>query len=73
MTPRALRRTLALAIAERPGGLLAAKIALEHISVATTEGYAARPGGSQRLFHSEIEQAEHEHHLQLTVEAFRDA
>ncbi|CAO0837554.1 Integrase OS=Streptomyces microflavus OX=1919 GN=Smic_07850 PE=4 SV=1 [Streptomyces microflavus] len=39
-----LRRTLALSIAARPGGLLAAKIALKHISVATTEGYAAHPG-----------------------------
>ncbi|MFE2319785.1 hypothetical protein ACFXC8_43135 [Streptomyces sp. NPDC059441] len=69
---RMLRRTLAQAIAERPGGLLAAKIALKHISVATTEGYAARPGGSQRLFLAEIEEAEDHHHVRLTVEAFRD-
>jgi hypothetical protein len=55
------------------GGLLAAKVALKHISVATTEGYAARPGGSQRLFLAEIHQAEEEHHLALTVEAFREA
>jgi hypothetical protein len=68
---RMLRRTLALAIAERPGGLLAAKVALKHISVVTTEGYA-RPGGSQRLFHAEIEEAEESHHVQLTVEAFRE-
>lgn len=69
---RMLRRTLALSIAERPGGLLAAKVALKHISVATTEGYAARPGGSQRLFHAEMQEAEEAHHVQLTVEAFRD-
>jgi hypothetical protein len=37
-------RTIAQEIAYRPGGLLAAKIALKHVSVATTEGYAARPG-----------------------------
>lgn len=72
LNARMLRRTLSLAIAERPGGLLAAKVALKHISVATTEGYAARPGGSQRLFHAEIEEAEEAHHVQLTVEAFRD-
>ncbi|MBK3623293.1 integrase [Streptomyces sp. MBT49] len=72
-SPRMLRRTLALSIAERPGGLLAAKIALKHISVATTEGYAARPGGSQRLFHAEMQTAEEEHHMKLTVQAFRDA
>jgi len=70
---RMLRRSLSLSIAQRPGGLLAAKIALKHISVATTEGYAARPGGSQRLFLAEMESAEEEHHLQLTVEAFREA
>lgn len=69
---RMLRRTLAQAIAGRPGGLLAAKVALKHISVATTEGYAARPGGSQRLFLAEIGEAKGEHHVRLTVQAFRD-
>ncbi|MFJ5733952.1 hypothetical protein [Streptomyces microflavus] len=41
---------LALSIAKRPGGLLAAKVALKPISVATTERYTVRPGvgGSQR-------------------------
>lgn len=72
VSARALRRTLALSIAQRPGGLLAAKIALKHISVATTEGYAAQPGGSQRMFLAEVEEAEQDHHVQLTVEAFRD-
>jgi len=42
VNPRMLRRTLAVELAYRPGGLLAAKIHLKHISVATTEGYAAR-------------------------------
>jgi integrase len=40
VTPRMLRRTLARELAYRPGGLLAAKLHLKHISVATTEGYA---------------------------------
>jgi len=48
-------------------------LALKHISVATTEGYAARSGGSQRIFHAEVEAAEEEEHLELTVQAFRDA
>ncbi|MEU9367167.1 hypothetical protein AB0D71_21120 [Streptomyces avermitilis] len=72
---RMLRRTLAQAIAERPGGLLAAKVTLKHISVATTEGCAARPGGSQRLFIAEVEEAEEaedEHHVRLTVQACDD-
>jgi integrase len=38
VTPRMLRRTLAIELAYRPGGLLAAKLHLKHISVATTEG-----------------------------------
>lgn len=32
----------------------------------------ARPGGSQRLFQAEIEEAEETHHIALTVQAFRD-
>ncbi len=53
VTPQALRRTLALQLAHRPGGLLAAKIHLKHVSVATTEGRyparaAPRPGCSPR-------------------------
>jgi hypothetical protein len=43
---RMLRRTLAHELAYRPGGLLATKFALKHASVATTEGYSARPGGA---------------------------
>jgi integrase len=42
---RMLRRTLAQELAQRPGGLLAAKIHLKHVS--TSEGYTNRPGGSQ--------------------------
>ncbi|MEU6190242.1 hypothetical protein [Nocardia sp. NPDC047038] len=69
---RMLGRTLALELAQRPGGLLAAKIARKHVSVTTTEGYAARPGGSQAMFHAEVRQAEHDHHLRLTVEAYEE-
>jgi integrase len=45
---RMLRRTLAIELAYRPGGLLAAKVALKHISVVTTEGYAGRPGSARQ-------------------------
>ena len=54
VNPRALRRTLALSIAQRPHGLMAAKVHLKHVSVATTEGYAARPGGHQAAFLAEV-------------------
>jgi hypothetical protein len=45
LTLRMLRRKLAIGLAYRPGGLLAAKIYLHHVSTATTEGYASRPRG----------------------------
>ncbi|WP_216907610.1 site-specific integrase [Nocardia noduli] len=67
-----LRRTLALELAHRPGGVLAAKVHLKHISVATTEGYAARPGGSQTLFLTEIAHEESRRNQQLTMQAFED-
>ncbi|WP_205327622.1 hypothetical protein [Glycomyces sp. YM15] len=68
--PQALRRTLALMIAQRPHGLMAAKVQLKHISVATTEGYAARPGGHQAAFLAEVSAVEEAEHTRLTVEAY---
>jgi hypothetical protein len=67
-----LRRTLALTIAQRPHGLMAAKIHLKHVSVATTEGYAARPGGQQAAFIAELSAEEEAEHLRLTAAAYRD-
>jgi hypothetical protein len=72
INPRTLRRTLALAIAQRPHGLMAAKVHLKHVSVATTEGYAARPGGQQAAFIAEISAEEEAEHLRLTVAAYHD-
>ncbi|MER5569158.1 hypothetical protein ABT083_23505 [Streptomyces goshikiensis] len=69
---RMLRRTLSLMLAHRPGGLLAAKIQLKHVSVVTTEGYAARPGGAQGTLLAEMRKAEKDHHLQLTADAYHD-
>jgi integrase len=62
---RMLRRTLAVELAYRPGGLLAAKVHLKHVSVVTTEGYANRPGGSQSRFLSEIGKEEQRRNLDL--------
>lgn len=72
VNPQALRRTLALAIAQRPHGLMAAKVALKHVSVATSEGYAARPGGQQAAFLADVTAAEDAEHLRLTVIAYDD-
>jgi hypothetical protein len=72
VTPQALRRTLALQLAHRPGGLLAAKIHLKHVIVATTEGYAARPGGAQARLLAEINTEETERNLGLALTEFRN-
>jgi hypothetical protein len=61
-----VRRTLALELARRPHGLLAAKVHLKHISIATTEGYAARRGGSQVRFHAEMEAEERKQNEKLS-------
>jgi hypothetical protein len=63
-----LRRTLAMELAYRPGGLLAAKVALKHISVVTTEGYAYRPGGAQAKFLAEVGAEEHRRNLGLLLD-----
>ncbi len=72
VTMRMLRRTLACELAYRPGGLLAAKIALKHVSVATTEGYANRPGGAQARLLAEIGEHEAGRNLQLVLAEFRN-
>ncbi|GAA3123620.1 hypothetical protein [Nonomuraea salmonea] len=69
---RMLRRTLALELGRRPGGVLAAKVALKHVSVATSEGYVARPGGSQALFLAEAQQEEEAHKIELIAQMFSD-
>ncbi|MGW2542591.1 hypothetical protein ACWC5I_17365, partial [Kitasatospora sp. NPDC001574] len=72
VNPRRLRRTLAVEMANRPGGLLAAKIALKHVSVATTEGYAARPGGAQATLLAEVGKLEAERNKDLTWQVWQD-
>jgi hypothetical protein len=69
---RMLRRTLAIELAYRPGGLLAAKVHLKHISVATTEGYAARPGGAQARLLAEIGEHEQQRNLDVLIAEFRN-
>ena len=69
---RMLRRTLAIELAYRPGGVLAAKLHLKHISVATTEGYASRPGGAQAELLAEISKHEDERNLDLLWAEFRN-
>ena len=67
-----LRRTLALEMAYRPGGVLASKIHLKHIAVATTEGYASRPGGAQAELLAEVNKHESDRNLSLVLAEFRN-
>jgi integrase len=72
VTLRALRRTLAIELAYRPGGVLAAKLHLKHIAVATTEGYASRPGGAQAELLAEVNKHEADRNLDLLWAEFRN-
>jgi hypothetical protein len=69
---RMLRRTLAIELAYRPGGVLATKIHLKHVAVATTEGYASRPGGAQAGLLAEVNKHEAERNLDLVWAEFRN-
>jgi integrase len=69
---RALRRTLSIELAYRPGGMLAAKLHLKHIAVATTEGYASRPGGAQAVLLAEVNKHEAERNLGLVWAELRN-
>jgi hypothetical protein len=69
---RMMRRSLAREIAYRPGGLLAARVALKHVSAATTEGYSSRPGGAQAKLLAEISEFEAERNLSLVAEEYRN-
>jgi integrase len=69
---RMLRRRLAVELAYRPGGLLATKIHLRHVTAATTEGYAARPGGAQAELLAEVSEHEQQRNLDLVLAEFRN-
>jgi integrase len=71
VNPRMLRRALALEMAYRPGGVLATKIHLKHVAVATTEGYTSRPGGAQAELLAEVNKHETERNLELVLAEFR--
>lgn len=69
---RMLRRTLAVEMAYRPGGVLATKLHLKHIATATTEGYASRPGGAQAELLAEVNKHEADRNLELVLAEFRN-
>jgi hypothetical protein len=52
---RQFRRTLAQLLGSRPHGVVAGKIHLKHVSVATSEGYYGRPGSSAAAFLAKVD------------------
>ncbi|KPM56915.1 site-specific integrase [Frankia sp. B2] len=72
VNPRMLRRTLAVELAYRPGGVLATKIHLKHVSVATTEGYVSRPGGAQARLLAEVNEQETARNHALVLAEFHN-
>jgi hypothetical protein len=69
---RMLRRKLAIELAYRPGGLLATKIHLRHVSTATAEGYSSRPGGAQAELLAEVSDHEQQRNLDLVLAELRN-
>ena len=55
LNARQFRRSLARLLGFRPHGVLAGKVHLKHVSVATSEGYFGRPGSSAASFLAEVE------------------
>ena len=72
VNPRILRRTLALEMAYRPGGVLATRLHLKHIATATTEGYTSRPGGAQAELLAEVNKHEADRNLKIVLAEFRN-
>ncbi len=72
VNPRMLRRTLALEMAYRSGGVLATRLHLKHIATATTEGYASRPGGAQAELLAEVNKHEADRNLKIVLAEFRN-
>ncbi|MFF4393862.1 hypothetical protein ACFY0G_45265 [Streptomyces sp. NPDC001552] len=56
----------------RPDGVLAAKIHLKHIAVATTEGCGSRPGGAQAEPLAEVNKYENDRNLGLVLAEFHN-
>lgn len=67
---RLFRWTSSRATAYRPGGVLASEIHMRHRAVATAEGCASRPGGTQAELLTEVNQHESGRNLQLVLEEF---
>ena len=69
---RQFRRTLARLLGFRPHGVIAGKIHLKHISVATSEGYYGRVGSSAAAFLAEVDQHTAQARIATTKRLFAD-
>jgi integrase len=72
VSPSQLRRTLARHLASRPHGVLAGMMQLQHVSVATTEGYMGAKGASASSFIWLVEQEKRAAREERVKEMFND-
>lgn len=67
---RQFRRTLAHLLGSRPHGVVAGKIHLKHVSVATSEGYYGRPGSSAAAFLAKVDRERAKAATELTRQLY---
>jgi integrase len=72
LNPRQFRRTLARLLGFRPHGVLAGKVHLKHVSVATSEGYYGRAGSSAAAFLADVDRERTRARLETTTRLYAE-
>lgn len=72
LSDRQFRRTLARLLGFRPHGVLAGKVHLKHVSVATSEGYYGRPGSSAAAFLADVERERARARVENTTRLYQE-
>jgi integrase len=72
LSGRQFRRTLARQLGFRPHGVLAGKVHLKHVSVATSEGYYGRAGSSAAAFLADVERERTVARIETTKRLYAD-
>ncbi|MDQ6748500.1 MAG: hypothetical protein M3010_10415, partial [Candidatus Dormibacteraeota bacterium] len=72
LSGRQFRRTLARQLGFRPHGVLAGKVHLKHVSVATSEGYYGRAGSSAAVFLADVERERAQARIDTTKRLYGD-
>lgn len=72
LSDRQFRRTLARLLGFRPHGVLAGRVHLKHVSVATSEGYYGRAGSSAAAFLADVERERARARLETTSRLYKE-